>query len=61
MQYKLVSRITKEAVDTTEQREKNTAWTYFYLKKQIPDRDDFNRLYEVVEMKKNDGDRPTRF
>ena len=61
MQYKLVSRITKEAVDTTEQREKNTAWTYFYLKKQIPDRDDFNRLYEVVETKKNDGDRPTRF
>ena len=61
MQYKLVSRITKEAVDTTEQREKNTAWTYFYLKKQIPDRDDFNRLYEVVENKKNDGDRPTRF
>ncbi len=61
MQYKLVSRITKEAVDTTEQTEKNTAWTYFYLRKQIPDRDDFNRLYEVVEMKKNDGDRPTRF
>ena len=61
MQYKLVSRITKEAVDTTEQKEKKTAWTYFYLKKQIPDRDDFNRLYEVVEIKKNDGDRPTRF
>ena len=61
MQYKLVSRITKEAVDTTEQTEKNTAWTYFYLRKQIPDRDDFNRLYEVVETKKNDGDRPTRF
>ena len=61
MQYKLVSRITKEAVDTTEQTEKNTAWTYFYLRKQIPDRDDFNRLYEVVEIKKNDGDRPTRF
>jgi len=61
VQYKLVSRITKEAVDTTEQTEKNTAWTYFYLRKQIPDRDDFNRLYEVVEIKKNDGDRPTRF
>jgi|TARA_B100000073_G_scaffold320996_1_gene301125 hypothetical protein len=61
VQYKLVSRITKEAVDTTEQTEKNTAWTYFYLRKQIPDRDDFNRLYEVVEMEKNDGDRPTRF
>ena len=61
MQYKLVNRKTKEAVDTTEQTEQNTAWTYFYLRKQIPDRDDFNRLYEVVENKKNDGDRPTRF
>ena len=61
MVYKLVNKRTQEVVDTTEQKEKNTAWTYFYLKKQIPDRDDFNRLYEVVEMKKNDGDRPTRF
>ena len=61
MQYKLVNRKTKEAVDTTEQTEQNTAWTYFYLRKQIPDRDDFNRLYEVVGTKKDDGDRPTRF
>ena len=61
MQYKLVNRKTKEAVDTTEQTEQNTAWTYFYLRKQIPDRDDFNRLYEVVETKKDDGNRPTRF
>ncbi len=61
MQYKLVNKTTREAVDTTDQKEKNTAWTYFYLKKQIPDRDDFNRLYEVVETKNYDGDRPTRF
>jgi len=61
VQYKLVNRKTKEAVDTTEQTEQNTAWTYFYLRKQIPDRDDFNRLYEVVETKKDDGNRPTRF
>jgi hypothetical protein len=61
VQYKLVNRKTKEAVDTTEQTEQNTAWTYFYLRKQIPDRDDFNRLYEVVGTKKDDGDRPTRF
>ena len=53
MQYKLVSRITKEAVDTTEQTEKNTAWTYFYLRKQIPNRDDFNRLYEVKKDDRN--------
>ena len=57
MRYKLVNKTSKEAEDTTEQKEKNTAWTYFYLKKQIPDRDDFNRLYEVVE---DDRDRPTR-
>ena len=61
MRFKLVHKQSKEVVDITEQKEKNTAWTYFYLRKQIPDRDDFNRLYEVVEMKKNDGDRPTRF
>ena len=59
MVYKLVHKQSKEVVDTPEQKEKNTAWTYFYLKKQIPDRDDFNRLYEVV--KQDDGDRPTRF
>ena len=57
MVYKLVNRRTQEVVDTTEQKEKNTAWTYFYLSKKITDRDDFNRLYEV---KKDDKDRPTR-
>jgi hypothetical protein len=59
MGYKLVNKRTQEAVDTTEQTEKNLAWTYFYLKKQIPDRDDFNKLYEVV--KQDDRSRPTRF
>jgi len=58
VQYKLVNKRTQEVVDTTEQKEENTAWTYFYLKKKIVDRDDFNRLFEV---KKNDRDRPTRF
>jgi len=57
MRFKLVHKQSKEVVDTTEQKEKNTAWTYFYLRKQIPNRDDFNRLYEV---KKDDGNRPTR-
>ena len=57
MQYKLVNKRTQEVVDTTEQKEKNTAWTYFYLRKKIVDRDDFNRLYEV---KKDDENRPTR-
>ena len=57
MVYKLVNKRTQEVVDTTEQKEKNTAWTYFYLRKKIVDRDDFNRLYEV---KKDDGNRPAR-
>ena len=61
MIYKLVHKQSKEVVDTTQQTEKNLAWTYFYLRKQIPDRDDFNRLYEVVEDDKNVGARPTRF
>ena len=61
MVYKLVHKQSKEVVDTTQQTEKNLAWTYFYLRKQIPDRDDFNRLYEVVEDDKNVGARPTRF
>ena len=59
MGYNLVNKRTQEVVDTTEQKEKKTAWTYFYLKKQIPDRDDFNKLYEVV--KQDDRSRPTRF
>ena len=58
MVYKLVNKRTQEVVDTTEQKEKNTAWTYFYLRKKIVDRDDFNSLYEV---KRDAGDRPRRF
>jgi len=57
VQYKLIHKQSKEAVDTTEQTGKKLAWTYFYLKKQIPDRDAFNRLYEVEE---DDRNRPTR-
>ena len=53
MRYKLVHKTSKEAVDTTEQKEKNTAWTYFYLRKQKPNRDDFNRLYEVKRDDRN--------
>ena len=33
MVYKLENKRTQEVVDTTEQKEKNTAWTYFYLRK----------------------------
>jgi hypothetical protein len=53
MRFKLVHKQSKEVVDTTEQKEKNTAWTYFYLRKQIPNRDDFNRLYEVKRDDRN--------
>ncbi len=53
MRFKLVHKQSKEVVDTTEQKGKNTAWTYFYLRKQIPNRDDFNRLYEVKKDDRN--------
>jgi hypothetical protein len=53
MRFKLVHKQSKEVVDITEQKEKNTAWTYFYLRKQIPNRDDFNRLYEVKKDDRN--------
>jgi len=60
MKYKLVSKGSKETVDTFEAHDEGVAWTYFYIKKHIPDRDDFNRLFEVLEDRKYDRDRPTR-
>jgi len=57
MAYILVNKRTQEVVDTSEQTDKKLAWTFFYLKKKIPDRDDFNKLYEV---KRDDRNRPSR-
>lgn len=59
MQFKLVNRRTKEVVDTLEviKSEKDIAKEIFQRKKQL-DNKSFEKLYEV---KKDDGDRPTRF
>jgi hypothetical protein len=54
-----VNRRTKEVVDTLEviKSEKDIAKEIFQRKKQL-DNKSFEKLYEV---KKDDGDRPTRF
>ena len=50
--YRLVNKTAKEVVDVqgnlTDMEE---AKEYFYFKKAIPSKDDFERLYEVKEEK----------
>ena len=62
MQFKVVNRRTKEVVDRLDvvKSEKDIAKEIFQRKKQL-DNKSFEKLYEVVETKENDGDRPTRF
>jgi hypothetical protein len=43
--YRLVNKTAKEVVDNLTDMEE--AKEYFYFKKQIPSKDDFERLYEV--------------
>ena len=46
--YRLVNKTAKEVVDVHENlADMEEAKEYFYLKKQIPSKDDFDRLYEV--------------
>ena len=58
MQYKLIHKQSKEVVDTIQvvKTEEQIAKEYFQNKKQL-DKETFEKLYEV---KKDDGDRPTR-
>ena len=61
MSYKLVSRTTKEVVDTINVRSDREALKYVQQRKQL-DKDAFDRLFEVVRKEENnDGDRLTRF
>ena len=61
MSYKLVSRTTKEVVDTINVRSDREALKYFQQRKQL-DKDAFDRLFEVVRKEENnDGNRLTRF
>ena len=51
--YTLVNKTAKEIVDVQDNlADMEEAKQYFYLKKQIPSKDDFERLYEV---KSDDG------
>jgi hypothetical protein len=46
--YTLVNKTAKEIVDVQDNlADMEEAKQYFYLKKQIPSKDDFERLYEV--------------
>ena len=56
MQFKLVNKRTKEAVDTVGTRLIEYAEEYFQVKKQL-DKETFDNLYEVKE---DDGNRFTR-
>ena len=61
MSYKLVSRTTKEVVDTINVRSDREAFKYFQQRKQL-DKDAFDRLFEVVRKEENnDRNRLTRF
>jgi hypothetical protein len=62
MRFKLVNKRTEEVVDTIDvlKTSKEIATEHFKLKKRLP-LETFNKLYEVVGTKKDDGDRPTRF
>lgn len=46
--YRLVNKTAKEIVDVHDNlADMEEAKEFFYLKKQIPSKDDFERLYEV--------------
>ena len=50
--YRLVNKTAKEVVDVQDNlADMEEAKEYFYFKKQIPSKDDFERLYEVKEQK----------
>ena len=50
--YKLVNKTAKEVVDVQDNlTDMEEAKEFFYFKKQIPSKDDFERLYEVKKEK----------
>ena len=52
--YRLVNKTAKEIVDVHDNlADMEEAKEFFYLKKQIPSKDDFDKLYEVRQ-RKND-------
>jgi len=56
--YRLVNKTAKEVVDVQDNlTDMEEAKEYFYFKKAIPSRDDFERLYEVKEQKDKENTR----
>ena len=50
--YRLVNKTAKEVVDVQDNlTDMEEAKEYFYFKKGIPSKDDFERLYEVKKQK----------
>ena len=56
--YKLINKTAKEIVDVQELTDMEEAKEYFYLKKQIPSKDDFEKLYEVKSENKEKTETP---
>ena len=56
--YKLINKSAKEVVDVQELTDMEEAKEYFYLKKQIPSKDDFEKLYEVKSENKEKKETP---
>ena len=56
--YRLVNKTAKEVVDVQDNlTDMEEAKEYFYFKKAIPSKDDFERLYEVKEQKDKENTR----
>ena len=57
--YRLVNKTAKEVVDVQDNlTDMEEAKEYFYFKKQIPSKDDFERLYEVKSEDKEKKETP---
>ena len=60
--YRLVNKTAKEVVDVQDNlTDMEEAKEYFYFKKQIPSKDDFERLYEVKEQKDKENTNRVKF
>ena len=57
--YRLVNKTAKEVVDVQDNlTDMEEAKEFFYLKKQIPNKNDFERLYKVEKYEQTDKETP---
>jgi len=60
--YRLVNKTAQEVVDVQDNlTDMEEAKEYFYFKKQIPSKDDFERLYEVKEQEDEENTERVKF